>query len=154
MEITKNKVVTFSFVMNDEAGNTLDGSFNEEIVYLHGYHHILPTLEEGLAGKKKGESVTIILPPEKGYGLREEQLVQSVPRTQFAEAGTLKVGMKVFSPDNQDFVMTVVGVDEEKVVLDANHPLAGKTLQFVISIIDVREASAAEIAKQIVIPNS
>jgi FKBP-type peptidyl-prolyl cis-trans isomerase SlyD len=154
MEITNNKVVSFGFVMKDEAGNILDGSFNEEIVYLHGYHHILPILEEGLIGKKTGEIVIITIPPEKGYGLREERLVQSVPRAQFADSDKLKVGMKIFSPENEDFVMTVAAVQEEVVLLDANHPLAGKVLQFEITITNIREATPTEIAKQMVLSNS
>jgi FKBP-type peptidyl-prolyl cis-trans isomerase SlyD len=154
MKIDKNKVVSFTFIMKDELGAVLDGSFQEEVVYLHGYHHILPLLEQGLAGHQQQETVKLTIPPEKGYGKREEALIKSVPRNQFAKEDSLKVGAKVYSPEHQDFVMTIVDIQPESILLDANHPLAGKTLLFEIHIVGVRDATEEEIAKQQVLVKS
>lgn len=148
MKIEKNKVVSFTFVMKDEQGTVLDGSFQEKVVYLHGYNHILPLLEQGLAGHELNETVILSIPPEKGYGKRVEALIKSVPRNQFANEDNLKIGAKVYSPEYQGFVMTIVDIQPESVLLDANHPLAGKTLIFEIHVVEIREANSEEIAKQ------
>lgn len=147
MIISKDKVVTFEFELKDEDGNPLDKR-NEPTVYLHGYRHILPLIEQALEGKTIGDKVEIPIPPEKAYGKQDPHLIRTFPIDQFPQAKELKVGMKVYSPENQALVMKVIRIEKGEITVDANHPLAGQTLVFSVKILAVRDASKDEILEQ------
>ncbi|MES2745696.1 MAG: peptidylprolyl isomerase, partial [Bdellovibrionota bacterium] len=84
--------------------------------------------------------------PEDGYGEKDDSLVESVPRAQFAGVKGLEVGMQLQAQtDDGVEVVTVVGVTETEVTVDANHPLAGKTLHFDVKVVDVRQPTAEEL---------
>jgi FKBP-type peptidyl-prolyl cis-trans isomerase SlyD len=110
----------------------------EPLTYVHGEGQIVPGLEEQLEGLAAGESKAAVVAPDKGYGPRNPEAVQSVPRTAFQEAGDLKVGdMVTGQAQGRDFQARVTAVDTESITLDLNHPLAGKTLHFAIDIVEV-----------------
>jgi FKBP-type peptidyl-prolyl cis-trans isomerase SlyD len=146
VHICKNKVVTFTFILKDDQGNILDKTEDEPTRYVHGYQHIMPILEEALEGKVVNEKVSVFIPFEKAYGKRESYLIRKVSRAQFSDPN-LKIGMKVYSPENERFKMRVIEVDDDFVTLDANHPLAGISLQFEIEIQKIRDATEQEIPK-------
>lgn len=150
MIIEKNKVVTFFFELKDETGNIIDKR-EEPSIYLHGYHHIMPLLEQSLEGKAVHDKVIISIPPEKAYGKQDPHLIRTFSADQFPQIKQLTVGMKVYSPTSQNLVMKIIKIEDDKITVDANHPLAGQTLSFQVEILDVREATQEEIQSQTVI---
>ena len=143
MQVEKNKVVSIHYTLKDNEGNTLDSSEGRDpLNYIHGNGNLIAGMEEGLEGKLKGDKLDLQIPPEKGYGQRNNDLVQEVPRTAFGEQ-EVKQGMQFSTQDGHTVVVTKVGL--EKVTVDANHPLAGKDLNFDVEVVDVREATKEEI---------
>ena len=148
MKIGKESVVSMHYTLKDDAGAIVDSSDGRDpLTFLQGAGNIIPGLEEALLGKAVGEKFKVSLPPEKGYGQRDERLVQSIPRAQFQGAPELKVGMQfqVNSP-NGPMILTIKELrGEEEVIVDGNSEMAGKTLHFEIEITDIREASKEEL---------
>lgn len=148
MQIAKHTVATFEYTLTDDAGKVIDSSKGREpLSYLHGAGNLVPGLEEELEGKTGGDSFEVRVPPEMGYGERSEQMVQAVPRDRFDDSLEIQVGMQfqAQSEDGHGHVLTVVGVQEDSVVLDGNHPLAGVPLNFAIDVVSVRAATNEEI---------
>ena len=128
MQITKNKVASIHYTLRDDEGTVIDSSEGRDpLHYLHGAGNLIPGMEEGLEGKSKGEKLNLKIEPEKGYGEKDENLIQQVPRSAFGEQ-EVKTGMR-FST-NQGGVVTVTDVGLESVTVDGNHPLAGVPLNF------------------------
>ncbi|MBX3702630.1 MAG: peptidylprolyl isomerase [Steroidobacteraceae bacterium] len=148
MEIAKNRVVSFHYTLRDEAGTVLDASAGRgPMSYLHGKGNIIPGLEQALTGKSAGDRLEVTVPPEQGYGLRSDALVQIVARSKFTEGAEIAPGMQVRASGPQGARMvTVVRVERDFVTVDANHPLAGRTLHFSVEIAEVRKATHEEIA--------
>ena len=147
MEISQDRVVTIAYELKDDSGQVIDSSENHgDLSYLHGHQNIVEGLEDALDGKDVGASVETTVDPEKGYGERHDQLVFTVPRSNMPE-GNLDVGMQFAAQDKEgnQQVVTLVDVGDEEVKLDANHPLAGQTLHFNVTVNDVREASEEEL---------
>lgn len=143
MQITKNKVVAIHYSLHDQDGNHLDSSEGRApLHYLHGLGHLIPGMEEGLEGKSKGDQFQLQIAPEKGYGVRNEQLIQQVPVKAFG-GQTVEEGMQFNTQDGQ--MVTIIKVDGESVTVDANHPLAGMDLHFGIEVVDIRQATPEEI---------
>jgi FKBP-type peptidyl-prolyl cis-trans isomerase SlyD len=148
MQIGQNSVVTISYSLFDAQGELLEQS-PSPVTYLHGgYDNIFPKVEQELEGKGEGDSVKIKLEPEDAFGDYNEELLRVEPREQFPE--TLEVGMQFEGipgedPDAEAEIFTVTDIADGKVVLDANHPLAGLALVFECQVIEVREASEEEI---------
>jgi len=146
--ITKNKVVTIHYVLQDNEGNELDSSNGKDpLVYLQGAKNIIVGLEEELEGKKVGDEVDAVISPEKAYGVPVDALIQTVPREAFGEAiDDIEVGKRFQAETEQGPVPVVVtAMDEKTVTVDGNHPLAGKELHFKVNISDIRDASTEEI---------
>lgn len=148
MHIGKNTVVSIDYTLTDTDGKVLDTSKGREpLAYLHGAGNIIEGLEQALEGKSAGESLKVTVPPEKAYGRRIQELTQKVPRKLFDTKGEIKPGMR-FHAEGEHGVhtVTVTAVDQDTVTVDANHPLAGKTLNFDVSVVEVREATEEELA--------
>ena len=149
MQISKNKVATIDYTLTNPDGQVLDTSKGAQpLTYLHGVGGIIPGLENALEGKAKGEQVVVTIPPEQAYGTRNDQLIQEVPRKAFQGVQNIQPGMqfRAQGPQGQMQVVTVVGVQDETVRVDANHPLAGVTLNFDVNVVDVRDATQDELA--------
>ena len=149
MQILEQKVVTMNYEVVDDQGQLIDRS--EEggpLAYIHGNGQLIPGLETALEGRGKGDKIAVDVPPEQGYGERDEEGVQIVARNQFDDSVEIEVGMQFEAQDDDDGhqIVTVVAVDGEKITLDTNHPLAGKNLRFEVEILDVRDASAEELS--------
>ncbi len=147
--IEAGKVVTLHYTLRDAAGNELDSSGSDEpIQYLHGIGMIVPGLEEGLAGKRQGEKTKIIVKPDDGYGERDPRGIQEVTRDTFPAEAPLEAGLEFEAegPDGEPILATVVKIEGDNVTIDLNHPLAGITLHFDVSIHEVRDATAEELA--------
>ncbi|HLF34467.1 MAG TPA: peptidylprolyl isomerase [Cyclobacteriaceae bacterium] len=143
MRIQKDKVVSIHYTLKDKEGNILDTSSGREpLTYLHGNGNLISGMEEGLEGKSSGEKLDLEISPEKGYGVRNEELVQQVSRTAFGDQKVEK-GMEFQTKSGHTVVVTKVGL--EQVTVDANHPLAGKDLFFNVEVLDIREATKEEL---------
>ncbi|PIP93902.1 MAG: peptidylprolyl isomerase [Bdellovibrio sp. CG12_big_fil_rev_8_21_14_0_65_39_13] len=148
MEIAKNKVVGMDYTLTNNEGTVIDTSKNQgPLFFIFGLGHIIPGLENALTGKKKGDSLKVSIQPKDGYGEREDELVQAVPRAQFDAPEGIEIGMQFEVQTEQGgLVVTVTELTDEHVTVDGNHPLAGEVLNFDVSIVDVREATAEEMA--------
>lgn len=151
MKIAKNSVVQFHYRLRDESDNReLENSHDgEPVLYLHGASNIIRGLEEAMAGHEKGDVFTVSVEPSKAYGLRDENKQQRVPVKHLLanKKKRFSPGMVVHIQTEQGAVAaTVIKAGKFTVDVDTNHPLAGKQLGFDIEIIDVREATADEIA--------
>jgi FKBP-type peptidyl-prolyl cis-trans isomerase SlyD len=148
MNVAKDKVVTIDYTLTGPSGDVIDSSQGREpLPYLHGAGNIIPGLENALEGKNAGDQLTVEVAPEQGYGPRDPQLVQPVPRDRFQGAAEIKPGMQFHANTPAGpRVVTVVGVDEKNVHIDANHPLAGVPLKFDVKVVGVRDASPEELS--------
>ena len=146
MIITKDTVVTLHYKVLDLQGKLLESS-PEPMAYLHGgYGNTLPKIEEALEGREPGYQVRLNLQPEDAFGLRDESLVRTIPRSEFPPG--VKVGgqLEGRNDDGTEQVFNVVKIKGPVVLLDGNHPLAGKALVFSLKVIDVQPATAEEVA--------
>jgi FKBP-type peptidyl-prolyl cis-trans isomerase SlyD len=149
MQIGKNSVVTFHYTLRDDAGVQLESSRDgDPTLYLHGANNMLPALEEAFAGRSAGESFQITLTPAQAYGERRAGAVERVPAKYLKHEGRLRVGqvVRLHMKDGGAMPVTIVKVGKFAVDVDSNHPLAGRTLSYDIEIVDVRAATAEEIA--------
>ena len=148
MKIDKNTAVTLQFKVTDLQGKLIEDG-NEPSVYLHGgYGNTLAKIEEALDGQVSGYLVSLELQPQDAFGLRDDGLLRSLPKKQFPPG--VKVGgqLEGRGEDGQTRVFNVMKIKGDTVLLDGNHPLAGKALRFQIKVISVREATVEEIAHQ------
>ena len=148
MKAVHGRVVSLHYTLTDDLGVQLDSSRGHEpFVYLHGYGNIIPGLESALEGHEAGFSSAIQVVPADGYGAYNPQAVFEVPRAQFPPSEDIQVGMQVQGEGAQGILnFTVVDVNDQGVVLDANHPMAGKNLHFAVDVLEVRDATAQELA--------
>jgi len=147
MQVEKNKVVEIEYTLKDDEGQVLDTSEGRDpLSYIQGVGNLIPGVESALEGKSSGESVQITVPPETGYGVRDDSLVLSIERDKFSGIEDLKEGLR-FRMDTPDgtMIFTVVQVEDDEVLVDGNHPLAGMTLNFDITIQSVRDATSEEL---------
>ncbi len=149
MTIKENSAVSFHYTLTDDDGQQLDSSAGKEpLAYLHGAGNIIPGLENALTGKAVGDSMVVAVSAAEGYGEVQKELIQEVPRSAFQGVDTIEVGMQFEAQTGQggNVPVTVTAVSEEVVTVDGNHPLAGKNLNFDVSIEDVRDATEEELA--------
>jgi FKBP-type peptidyl-prolyl cis-trans isomerase SlyD len=147
MKIENKKAVAMHYTLTNAGGEELDSSKGKEpLHYLHGFGNIIPGLEEELVGKEKGDKISVSVPPEKGYGVRNDQNMLQVKKDQFEGVDDIKAGMEVQTQGEHGLQMFVVTkVFGDTVILDGNHPLAGETLNFDVEVMDVREATEEEL---------
>jgi FKBP-type peptidyl-prolyl cis-trans isomerase SlyD len=148
MTVAKDKVVSIDYTLTGEAGKVLDTSQGRApLEYLHGAGNIIPGLEGALEGKSQGDQLIVSVPPENAYGEKDPKLVQQVPRSAFAGVQEIKPGMQ-FQAQTQagPRVISIVDVQGDNVTIDANHPLAGETLNFDVTVVGVRDATPEELS--------
>lgn len=147
MQITKDTVVSLTYELLDSDGGTVEKT-EDPIDYLHGgYDGIFPLVEKALSGKAAGETCRVRLEPDDAFGDYNAELVHLEPRNKFPD--NIKVGMQFEgrgAESGASLIYTVTDVADDKVVVDGNHPLAGKTLEFSCTVRAVRVATAEEIS--------
>lgn len=138
--IQPGSIVRFHYTLSID-GMVVDSSLDRDpLTYIHGTGQIVSGLEDGLEGMNPGSKRHITLPPERGYGDRNPDAVQRIPREVFVGADELVVGAVVSGRSGGiPFQAVVSEIGDDFVTLDLNHPLAGKTLDFDVEIIEVRE---------------
>ena len=145
MHIAKNTVVSLDVELSDIWSNTIQRS-EQPVQYLHGgYGDIFPAAEAALEGKGVKDRVEVRLEPEEAFGDYDEDLLRVEPRARFPEV--LETGMRFegAAGGDEDLIFTVTDIAEDKVVLDANHPLAGLAIKFSCAVVGVRPATEVEI---------
>ena len=149
IKIEQDRMVAIRYRLTDaETGAELDdNTTGDALSYLHGHGHILPGLETALADKASGEQLTITVDADQGYGPHRSEMVMEVPRDRFGFEVEVGSVIQAEAPDGRSHYLMVVGVSDEKVTVDGNHPLAGRSLHFEVSVESVREATEEELAE-------
>ena len=147
MQITDKTAVSIHYTLTNNRGEQLDSSIGEApLVYLHGTGNIIQGLEEALVGKKVGDKLEVCIAPENAYGLVDENMVQVVSKSMF-EGMDIEIGMQFHADVSYGpGIITIVAINGDEVTIDGNHPLAGEELNFAVEVIEVRPASADELA--------
>lgn len=146
--IEEGKVGLFHYTLTNGEGDRLDSSEGgDPLAYLHGHKNIVPGLEKQLTGKTVGDAFVAEVPPAEGYGERQGPGPQRMPRSAFPEGFPFQVGRPfgAQTEEGQQIMLWIVGLEEEDVLVDIDHPLAGQTLHFDVNIVGVRDATAAEV---------
>ena len=140
-------VVGLTYELTDTDGKVIEKT-DGPIEYLHGgYDGIFSLVEQALAGKTVGDSCRVRLAPDDAFGEYDAELMHLEPRSKFP--ANIAVGMRFEGRGAESgtiLVYTVTDVAEDKIVVDGNHPLAGRTLQFACTVTAVRAATAEELA--------
>ncbi|MEL0271223.1 MAG: peptidylprolyl isomerase [Gammaproteobacteria bacterium] len=149
MTVKKDKVVEMHYTLKNDAGEVLDTSDGKDpMPFLQGHGNIIPGLEKALEGLKVGDTCDVSVKPEDAYGKYHDEGIQEIPMDAVQGIDNLQIGMQLQSQDEQGnpFVVHVKEIKDESIVIDANHPLAGETLHFNVSIESIRDAEAEEIS--------
>jgi len=149
MLIEDKHVVAIHYTLTGDDGKTLDSSEGKDpLVYLHGTKNIIPGLEKALVGKATGDKIKVTVQPEDGYGPVNDALIQMLPHSAFEGLEDVQPGMQFQAKgkDGQTQLITVQTVEAQGVLIDGNHPMAGKVLNFDISVESVREATEEELS--------
>ena len=146
MEIAAARVASIHYTLTDDEGRVIDqSSESRPLRYFHGAGNLIPGLEKALAGKQPGDTLQVDVRPEEAYGIRNEGMVQVLPRDAFRGVDRVEPGMQFEArTERGPLLVTVVEVGDDTVRIDGNHPLAGQTLHFDVRVIDVRESTEAE----------
>lgn len=123
-----------------EDGTTFDSSRDSEpIEFTIGEGQVIEGFEDAIVGMAVGDTKTETIAAEQAYGERDESLIFRVDRSQMPDDTEVQVGdfLHVGFPDGSDAAVQVAGLDEQSVMLDANHPLAGKTLIFALTLVGI-----------------
>jgi FKBP-type peptidyl-prolyl cis-trans isomerase SlyD len=141
------RIVTFHYTLRDPSGRVLDTSAGgTAITYLEGAGQIIEGLDEQLRAAAAGEKTRVLVPAAKAYGERDPAQVRPVKRAVLPVEGELRMGDQFQAGADQHApIVTVVGIEGDEVMLDANHPLAGVDLTFDVEIVSVRAATAEEL---------
>lgn len=149
MSISQHKVVTIHYKVADSVSeDVIDSSEGgDPMTYLHGAQNIIPGLEQALEGKAVGDELEVVIEAADAYGEHSADRVQQVPLSAFQDMDQVEAGMMVTAQTEHGQVnLLVTEVEGDQVTVDANHPLAGKSLKFNVTVEDVREASEEELA--------
>jgi FKBP-type peptidyl-prolyl cis-trans isomerase 2 len=141
--VQEGSFVSIEYTLTDDSGNVLDSNVGKEpLTYIQGAGQVVKGLEQGLNGLKVGDQKKIAVKPEDGYPLNPDAF-QEIPKDKLPPEA-LKVGtmLATKSPDDHSIPMRVHEIKEKSVIVDFNHPLAGKALNFDVKIKDIRAAEA------------
>lgn len=142
MVITKDKYITIAYEFKAPDGTLLGSSdYSGPFTFRQGYGDVVPGLDSRLEGKRIGEQHSFVIPPEEGYGVRDENLVSKLPKNALPLGREPELGMRVNAGDR---VMVITEVTEESVVLDGNHPLAGIPLHFDVRVLAVDDEAPVD----------
>ena len=149
MKIENGNVVGIDYSLHLRDGRVIDSSDpGQPLTYLHGEGQIVPGLESALAGLSVGDRKQVVVAPAEGYGDHDPRGLQEVPRSAFPPGFDPKAGMELTAegPDGEPVPFVIREVRPEAILIDLNHPLAGKTLHFDITVREVRAATEEEVA--------
>ncbi len=140
-EAKKGDKVRVNYRGTLDDGSVFSSTYDEKepFEFTIGEGSVLPKFEEAVTGMKRGDKKTISLPPEHAYGTHKQEFVFVMDKAQAPESLTLEVGKRIHIRTNTGAtaIATIAGITEDSVILDANDPLAGKTLTFEIELIEI-----------------
>jgi FKBP-type peptidyl-prolyl cis-trans isomerase SlyD len=142
--VRNGSVVSFEYTLSDENGEVLQSNKGKEpVTYTHGKREIITGLEKGLTEMEVNEEKTIRVTPEEAYGPVDPKGFKEVPKSDIPTT-QLDVGTPLTArgPQGEELLIHVSEVKDDTVVLDFNHPLAGKTLTFDIKVVDIEPKEA------------
>lgn len=172
MEFIEDRTkVSIAYVLLERTGRILEEiPASHPFVYIHGYNNIIPGLEAALAGRRIGEKFTVDIPFDLGYGAYRDDLLLKVPKNELDDIGELWLGMELemfmdndirefqlpdtpdefiedlnLDKDESDGIYTVKEIYRDSVLVDGNHPFAGKDLTFEVEVVDIEEPSFTEL---------
>ncbi len=149
MSISENKVVSIYYELKDEKGNILDSNIEQKkpLSFIVGKNQIIPGLENEIMNLNQGDKANVFIKAEDAYGKYDDNAKQTLPAEQFAGL-ELQQGMTLYGQgeDGNTVQVIVDSFDDKNVVIDFNHPLAGKDLNFNIEISEVRDATENELS--------
>lgn len=147
MAIAENKVVKLHYKGTFSDGTVFDSSEGREpLSFIFGQGMVVPGLEKGIEGLNEGDKKTVEVSVDEGYGERMDDAVQDVPKEQFPSDLDIHEGQQLVAQGPQGPIMvTVKEIKDESVLVDFNHPLAGKDLVFDVEVVEVRDASNEEL---------
>jgi FKBP-type peptidyl-prolyl cis-trans isomerase SlyD len=135
--IQNHSRVTLQYTVTDSQGKVVDDT-DEPVQYTHGQGQIFTALEANLLGRESGDSFEVELSAEEAYGEYDDNAIQRLSITSLEHIEDLEVGMTLFTGNDKDQqALTILEIDAGEVVLDANHPLAGKALTFLVKVIAI-----------------
>ena len=154
MKIKAKTAVTVHYTLKNDDGNVMDTSTHTKpFEYLQGANNLVPGLEREMEGREVGDAFAVSIGPAEGFGEYNPSLVQKSPKSMFDGVEKIEVGMPFQTQtENGPRVVMVKSIDDEHVVTDGNHPLAGQNLHYEIEIIDIRAATQEEINQGYVTP--
>jgi len=146
MKIADKKAVAIEFTLKDDKGEVIETSVGKDpLWFLQGLGNLVPGLEKALEGRGAGETVDVTLPPADAYGDRDEKEVRKVPLRRFKAPRVQVGGRYQVQLDDGLRVVSVKSVSGDYALVDGNHPLAGRTLHFLVKIVEVRDATGEEL---------
>jgi FKBP-type peptidyl-prolyl cis-trans isomerase 2 len=148
VEIDPNTTVTIDYTLRLDTGEVVDSSVESQpLVFQFGQGQIIPGLERELGGLQNGDQKEIRVTPEEGYGSRQAEAVQKIPIDRFPTDIRPAPGMSltVRGPQGEEVPCSIVAVADGMATLDFNHPLAGETLTFSVTIQDVQVAGGSRL---------
>jgi FKBP-type peptidyl-prolyl cis-trans isomerase SlyD len=150
VKVAQDRVVAIDYTIRLSDGRVIETTFSSDgvpLVYLHGRSHLVPGVEKGIEGAEPGEVLDLEIEPGDAYGMRDPAGVFIVPREAFPTGEELAPGMafEARRQDGREWVFHVLEANQELVVIDTNHPLAGETLRVAVAVRGVRSATMEEI---------
>ena len=147
MKIQQHAYVAIDYTLTLDSGEVVDRSDpGEPLGFVTGFGQIIPGLEKALEGMSVGDRLSIAIPPEDGYGVRDDDQVRAAPRSAFQGVDIIEPGMQFHAQTEYGAqLVTVVALEGDEVILDGNHPLAGQTLNFDVEVADIRDATPEEL---------
>ncbi|HEY7713292.1 MAG TPA: peptidylprolyl isomerase [Candidatus Binatia bacterium] len=142
--VRNGSIVSFEYTLSDDNGEVLQSNKGKEpVTYTHGKQEIIPGLEKGLSQMEINEEKTIRVTPDDAYGPVDPEGFKEVPKADMPTTA-LEVGTPLTArgPQGEELLIHVSEVKDDTVVLDFNHPLAGKTLTFDIKVLDIEPREA------------
>ncbi len=146
MTISKDAVVTIDYDIRDEEGKLLESADGELMSYIQGSGALAPGLEKALEGKETGHQMEVTLAPKEGFGTRDDELIREMDLEDFEDSEEVSPGLVFHADlDGELRFYTVMSVEDDTVIIDGNHPFAGKTLIFDVTVKEVRDATEEEL---------
>lgn len=171
MEVIEDRTkVSIAYVLKEKGRILEEIPASYPFVYIHGYNNIIPGLESALAGRKLGERFSVDIPANLGYGPYRDDLIMKVPKAELQDVGELWLGMELemfmdndirefqlpdtadefvedlnLDSDESDGIFIVKEIYRDSVLVDGNHPFAGKDLTFEVEVVSIEEPSFTEL---------
>ncbi len=146
-QVKENNTVKVHYTGKLSDGQVFDSSEGKEpLEFTLGQGRLIPGFEKGLMDMKLNEKKTVTIAKEEAYGEVNQDLIQEVQKSELPQEITPEVGMGLVSKssDGQEMNLQVIEVREESIVLDGNHPLAGKDLTFDLEVVEIKDTVVTE----------